>query len=214
MTDRYPAYDVLRKRNSPSWNDKTREVVDQRIALDAEQHRFFDDAEWRTLKALCARIIPQPADRPRPAPLAAMVDQKMLGGSDGYRDARLPPGKNAWRQGLAGIEAEAQARFNQSFDALDGKQQDALLRDVQNGQVTTDRWIGLSPKLFFAKRVLHDIVSAYYADPVAWNEIGFGGPASPRGYARMGFDRRDPWEAAEAKPGREQIARSENERVG
>ena len=34
-------------------------------------------------------------------------------------------------------------------------------------------------KLFFEQRVLQDIPSAYYAHPVAWNEIGFGGPASP-----------------------------------
>ena len=62
--------------------------------------------------------------------------------------------------------------------------------------------------------MLHDIVSAYYAHPTAWSEIGFGGPASPRGYVRMDFDRRDPWEAAEAQPGREARARRENARVG
>jgi len=50
--------------------------------------------------------------------------------------------------------------------------------------------------------------------PASWNEIGFGGPASPRGYVRMNFDRRDPWEAAEASPGQEDEARRENERVG
>jgi hypothetical protein len=61
--------------------------------------------------------------------------------------------------------------------------------------------------------VLLDIVSAYYAHPTAWNEIGFGGPASPRGYVRMGLDRRDPWEAVEAKPGEEETARRENTRV-
>ena len=62
---------------------------------------------------------------------------------------------------------------------------------------------GNAGKAVFAKRLLHDIVSAYYAHPASWNEIGFGGPASPRGYVRMNFDRRDPWEASEARPGRE-----------
>ena len=33
-----------------------------------------------------------------------------------------------------------------------------------------------------------DIVLAYYAHPTAWSEIGWGGPASPRGYVRMDFD--------------------------
>ncbi len=50
------------------------------------------------------------------------------------------------------------------------------------------------------RRVRADAVKAYYAHPTAWSEIGFGGPASPRGYVRMDFDRRDPWEAAEAEP--------------
>jgi hypothetical protein len=67
--------------------------------------------------------------------------------------------------------------------------------------------------LFFAKRLLPDIVMSYYAHPTAWNEIGFGGPASPRGYVRMGFGRCDPWEAAEDKPGYEAEVARENSRV-
>jgi hypothetical protein len=62
--------------------------------------------------------------------------------------------------------------------------------------------------------VLSDVVSAYYSHPTAWNEIGWGGPASPRGYVRMDFNRRDAWEAAEAYPGHEEQARQENLRVG
>jgi hypothetical protein len=47
--------------------------------------------------------------------------------------------------------------------------------------------------------VLDEIVRAYYAHPAAWSEIGFGGPASPRGYVRLAAGRQDPWEAP---PGR------------
>ncbi len=71
----------------------------------------------------------------------------------------------------------------------------------------------MRPAEFFRARLLHDVVGAYYAHPSAWNEIGFGGPASPRGYVRMHYDRRDPWEAAEARPGREAEARRENASV-
>ena len=39
---------------------------------------------------------------------------------------------------------------------------------------------------------------AFYAHPWAWNEIGFGGPAYPRGYARMGVGQSEAWEGAEA----------------
>ncbi|MGZ4229300.1 MAG: gluconate 2-dehydrogenase subunit 3 family protein, partial [Solirubrobacteraceae bacterium] len=34
--------------------------------------------------------------------------------------------------------------------------------------------------------------------PWAWNEIGFGGPAYPRGYARLGAGQRENWEGSAA----------------
>ena len=122
--------------------------------------------------------------------------------------------REAWRRGLAALDAEAKARHRLRFHELGPLEQDAILTAVQNGDVLEQAWHDLPPKGFFSKRVLHDIVSAYYAHPTSWNEIGFGGPASPRGYVRMYFDRRDPWEASEARPGREERARRENARVG
>ena len=215
MSDRYPGYDVLAKRYSPSWNEQTRRVVDRRLAINPDAHAFFDDEEWATLRSVCARIVPQPKSRARPAPLAAMVDEKLKSDDhDGYRDARLPRQDEAWRRGLRAIEAEAQARYAVAFHALDAVRQDEILRDLHEDKPSSDAWGGMSARLFFQKRLLHDIVGAYYAHPHAWNEIGFGGPASPRGYVRMQYDRRDPWEAAEAVPGREEKARRENARVG
>jgi hypothetical protein len=215
MSERYPGYNVLHKRNSVSWNDQTRAVLDERIGLDPEFHRFCHDAEWKVLRAVCDQIIPQPADRPLKAPIAAMIDQKLHSGKgDGYRDARLPEQDRAWRLGLAAIDAEAVETCGKPFCDLPDDVQHWLLSKIQRGVVSSDAWRDLPPRIFFAKRLLHDIASAYYAHPASWNEIGFGGPASPRGYVRMNFDRRDPWEAAEASPGREDEARRENERVG
>lgn len=215
MADRYPGYDVLKKRNSISWNDQTRAVIDRRLAIDPDQHSFFTDEEWPTIKAICGRIIPQPADRRRPAPIAAMVDEKLhTNGGDGYRDGRLPSMRDAWRRGLAALDGEARARYGHRFHEIEKLLQDDLLRSVQKGEVNDQLWHDMPAELFFSKRLLHDVVSAYYAHPHAWNEIGFGGPAAPRGYVRMNFDRRDPWEAAEAKPGEEEKARRENARVG
>lgn len=84
---------------------------------------------------------------------------------------------------------------------------------MQKGELSDPAWDGLGAKNFFAKRLLSDIPGLYYSHPIAWSEMGFGGPASPRGYVRMGLDRRDPWEAAQATPGHEHAALRENKRV-
>ncbi len=212
--DLYPGYDVLAKRDTPSWNEQTREVIDARLALDPEGHSFFTDAEWATLKALVDRIVPQPASRTAPIPVAAMVDEKMRGPGDGFRIASLPPMGEAWRRGLAALAAEAEERHGRRFHEIGTAEQDAIVRDAKEGRGKEAAWAGLPPKEFFSHRVVPDVVKSYYAHPTAWNEIGWGGPASPRGYVRMDFNRRDPWEAAEAKPGQEEKARRENRRVG
>lgn len=43
--------------------------------------------------------------------------------------------------------------------------------------------------------LMRDALSAFYSHPWAWNEIGFGGPAYPRGFARLGPGQREHWES-------------------
>ncbi len=213
MADRYPGYDVLAKRRTPSWNDKTREVIERRLALPREP-RFLDAAEFAILVAIAARIVPQPADRP-PVPVAALIDDKLVHDrGDGFRAEGMPLQREAWRRGLAAIDAEAQAAHGTGFVALAADRQDAILRTVESGEATDPAWSGMGPKTFWKQRLINDVVHAYYAHPTSWNEIGWGGPASPRGYVRMGYDRRDPWEAAAVTDGDVETARRKNRHVG
>lgn len=209
---RYPGYDVLNKRETPSWDAPTRAVIDERLATPREP-RFFDAVQWLALTHLCHCIVPQ-ADAEPVVPLAALVDAKLTKNTgDGYRDARLPPSRDAWKIGLAALDTESRAQFDLPFASVERPQQHALLEQMQRGDMHNDAWQGMPAKLFFEKRVLHDVCSAYYSHPHAWSEIGFGGPANPRGYVRLYFDRRDPWEAAEAQPGNEAKATKENQRA-
>ncbi len=99
------------------------------------------------------------------------------------------------------------------FHALDGAAQDAMLRAMQKGEFHADAMQGMPPKTFFHARVIQDIALAYYTHPTAWNEIGWAGPASPRGYVRLQTGLRDPWEPAEAEEVGAERARRENLRV-
>jgi hypothetical protein len=148
-------------------------------------------------------------------PLASYVDGKLYDDRrEGFRHASLPPQREAWRRGLAALDAAAMERHGRKFHELAAADRDALLQAMQDGKLSGAAWGDMPCAVFFAQRVIPDITLSYYAHPTAWSEIGFGGPAGPRGYVRLGFDRRDPWEAVEARPGGEDEARKENQHVG
>jgi hypothetical protein len=194
---RFPTYDVLHKWNSPSWNDQTRAVVETRLHRIPDR-RFFTEAEWEVVSAVCDRLIPQPDRVDRPVPIVPFIDEKLFKNrGDGYRFEDMPPMRQTWRRGLQAIDDEARVRWGGGFRELPPNQQDAVLRAIQHSDVRSENWEGLSPGRFFRSILLHEVASVYYAHPAAWSEIGFGGPASPRGYVRLGFNRRDSWEAEE-----------------
>jgi hypothetical protein len=209
---RFPGYDVLSKRQGPSWNDKTREVIARRLTT-ASEPRFFTADEFLTVVAAASRIVPQPPTR-RPVPIAALVDRKLhLMQSDGYRLPGTPRDGEAWRLGLKALDLETRVAFGVSFHILKEADQDFLLARMQSGELRDPAWTDMASDVFFRMRLARDIVLAYYSHPAAWSEIGWGGPASPRGYVRIDYDERDPWEAAEVKGGNVVAARRKNNRV-
>jgi hypothetical protein len=209
---RYPGYDVLAKREGLSWNDKTREVIEARLRVPS-QPAFLSSEEWQTLEALCDRVMPQSQDRPR-VPLAAYVDRQLLRGkTKGYRFANMPHPPAAWKRGLAALDEVARREQGRLFAHLTQKDQEALLQKMADGSFQASSLGDMPSSTFWSSHVIHDIVGAYYAHPEAWNEIGWAGPASPRGYVRLGLDRRDAWEPEEAAPGEEDQMFKKNQHV-
>lgn len=193
----YPSYNVLDKWDSPSFNEQTRAVIARRLD-EVPPRRFFDEAEWATLVALCDRVIPQPERADNwPVPIAPWIDAALHEQrGNGTRYASMPTDRDSWKQGLAAIDAEARERQGAAFVELTAEGQDEILKAVDAGDVRAeDAWGGLPPQKFFRHLVLKEIVKIYYVHPGAMSEIGYGGPASPRGYVRLGSDAADPWEA-------------------
>lgn len=196
----YPGYDVLAKWDTPSWNDQTRRVVADRLE-NIPPRRFFSEEEYALLRALVDAILPQPerSERDRiqvEAYLDAMLYENQ---GNGTRYADTPPAREAWRRGLPALEGEARRRHGKGFAALSSEEQGDLFRALDAGDVDRAAWQGISPQRFFRTILLNQAVKVYYAHPSAWSEMGFGGPASPRGYVRLGPDDRDPWEAREER---------------
>ena len=211
MADPFPDYDVLAKRDGVSWNPRTRDVIDARLSM-SEAIDVLSRRQCATLHAVAERVVPQPQGRAPVNTVALLLDKIARDARDGFRHAGLPPLREAWERGLDGLEAEAVARHDTSLSGLGGAAIDALLTAVEKGEVRAD-WGGLDAALFWRWRLVPDLVSAYWAHPSAWSAMGFGGPASPRGYVRLDANRRDPWEAAERADGAAVPAGWRNRRV-
>jgi hypothetical protein len=198
---RYPNYNVLDKWSSPDWDDQTREVVRKRLE-EIPPIRFFAKEEAQLLTAVTERILPQ-SDRQGASsvPIIPWIDEKLHQDKrDGYRYEEMPPQREAWRLGLKGINETAQALFKEKgFVDLDPLSQDVVLNHVARGDPPGASWKQLPAARFFKDVLCITIVKIYYAHPLAWNEIGYNGPSSPRGHVRKWEGGVDPWEAPDAK---------------
>jgi hypothetical protein len=194
---RYPDYNVLDKWSSPDWDDQTREVVRQRLEA-IPPIRFFTDKEAHLLAAIAERIVPQP-DRGQAnrIPVVPWIDEKLYEDKrDGYRYEDMPPQPDAWRMGLEGINELARVLFDgKEFIDVDPLSQDVVLTHLERGDPPGATWKLMSAARFFKDLLCSTIVKIYYAHPLAWNEIGYNGPASPRGHVRNWQGGVDPWEA-------------------
>jgi hypothetical protein len=196
---RYPDYDVLNKWSSPDWDAQTRSAVRRRLT-EVPPIRFLASAEAALLEAVAERLMPQP-DRPASdkTPIVPWIDEKLhQDWRDGYRYEDLPPLREAWRLGLAGIDESARLLYGgRDFVELEASEQDEVLARVAGGDAPGATWERLPAKRFFRDVLSITVVKTYYGHPRAWSEIGYSGPSSPRGHVRNWMGGVDPWDAPE-----------------
>ncbi len=157
---------------------------------------FFTGVEQATAEALCDQLLAQ-HDEPR-VPVAALIDVRLATGeTDGWHYADMPEDGEAWRQTLAFLDDDATARYGARFGELTNDQQAEVVQGIQS--LKTQRWHDLPANQVWSLWTRY-ACTAFYSHPWAWNEMGFPGPAYPRGYKNMGLDKREPFEVADARP--------------
>ena len=198
MIGRYPDYDVLQE--AAHWDEATRRVVLDRVET-VPPFRFFDERERETVKAFCDTVTAQ--DREPRIPVAAYVDEKLHEGrGDGYRFFDMPDDREVWRTVVRGLDDEARALGAASFAEAGVETRVAICHRFSKANLHGRAWGGLNVSRAWSLVVRH-ACEAFYAHPWAWNEIGFGGPAYPRGYSRFGSPHidtaeREEWEGEQA----------------
>jgi hypothetical protein len=195
----YPGYSTLSQQKY--WDEATRNVVLNRVN-NVPPIRFFSPDEAKLMQAVCDRILPQDdRDDAHKIPVLNYIDRRLYSRQiDGYRFANMPPDHEAHRLGLQAIEAIAKHMFRKSFVDLGPFEQDSILKTIHDGAppAAQEIWQKMSVTRFWMLLV-QDVVDAYYAHPYAWDEVGFGGPAYPRGYIRLENGKPEPWEVNEQR---------------
>ncbi|HJQ44547.1 MAG TPA: gluconate 2-dehydrogenase subunit 3 family protein [Jatrophihabitantaceae bacterium] len=188
----FPGFDVLAEVDQ--WDVVTAGVVLARLALP-EHLAFFTPHEAGVAGPLLDLLLAQDGD-PR-VPVLALIDERLARGeTDGWHYDELPEDGDAWRDSLRHLDEDAVAEYELDFAHLDHSAQASVVAAVQQRAADDKQWRGVPAKHIWSLWTRF-ACTAFYSHPWAWNEIGFPGPAYPRGYLNLGG--REHWEVAEAR---------------
>lgn len=191
-TTHYPSFDVMNEQDA--WDDHTQSVVTGRLATK-DRFRFLTDNETAALAVICGLLL----DDSSPEVLRYVIhhiDSTLRSSpGEGQRKAGVPQEKLLIRQGLHALDESARHLYSDPFPMLDKAEQTELLHAVSKGGAEpASAWNGTPQKPFFEK-LMSLTIESYCSHPKVWSEIGYAGPAYPRGYVRVQLGQLDPWEA-------------------
>jgi hypothetical protein len=189
---RFPGFDTLEQVKY--WDHATAGVVLERLAV-ATQLAFFTADEVAVARPLLDLLLGQDGE-PR-IPVLQLIDTRLARGeTDGWHYDDLPEDADAWRQTLAWLDEDAQTRHARGFAHLVRDEQAELIQEVQDLSHNGDKWHGWNATHIWSLWTRY-ACTAFYSHPWAWNEMGFPGPAYPRGYLNIGVNARDKWEVSD-----------------
>jgi gluconate 2-dehydrogenase subunit 3-like protein len=195
VTGRFSGFDVLNQ--APHWDQVTKDLIEARVRTSPQAVTFFSATERGCAHALLNDLTGQDRDDAQ-VPVTQMVEARLAAGeTDGWRYADMPEDGQAWRDTLGYLDADARARCGTSFAETGEEDRHRLIQDVQDR--SGQDWHGLPAKHVWSLWTRY-ACTALYAHPDAWAEIGFPGPAYPRGYKNIGVDKLEPYEVRDADP--------------
>jgi hypothetical protein len=194
---RFPGFDAQSQRRH--WDAVTADLVTARTG-PPQRPQFSTDTEKAAAPALLSQLTGQ-CDEPLGVPVLEMVDARLAAGeTDGWRYADMPEDGQAWRDTLGCLDKDAQARCGTSFADAPERDQAAIIQAVQD----SSEWHGMNAPRVWSLWTRY-ACTALYAHPHAWSEMGFPGPAYPRGYKNAGVGKLEPFEVRDARPAEDPV---------
>ncbi len=189
---RYPSYNMLNEKEH--WDEHTREIVLKRLG-PFDKNKFLTDHEAEMILAIARHIVYDERKEILNYVVHHLDSALASPIGEDQRKTGTPPRDILIRRGLKAIDKLSEKKLGASFLEIDITEQLTLLEELDKGKaMPLSEWQKIPQKELF-KKLATEIVSAYYSHPVVWSEIGYGGPAYPRGYVRVERYLTDPWEA-------------------
>lgn len=190
----YEGFDVMREEEH--WDPHTQGIVANRLETDSfRPYRYLTEAEGGKLARLCGILL----DDDRASVLSYVVHHfdSTLGSDIGESQRKLgmPERPALVREGLGWLDRHCGEQFGGTFADLNEEARRQTVRQIAQGSLSFPSGPAEVPAKEWLDRVLADAVAAYYSHPSVWSEIGYAGPAYPRGYVRSELGLTDPWEA-------------------
>jgi hypothetical protein len=190
---RFPGLDSAAQASH--WDAATAGVVLSRLGMPPDI-RFFTPTEEAIATALCDQLLD--LDQDSEIAVVNMIDARLAEQeTDGWRYEDMPEDGKAWRLSLAGLDVDAGTWYGLGFAECGALDQIKLIQAVQD--LGAGDWHDLNASHVWSLWTRY-ACTAFYSHPSAWNEIGFPGPAYPRGYKNAGVGKREPFEVADAQP--------------
>lgn len=192
----YPSYDVLALQDE--WDAHTREIVNKR--LEPFDIKLLTKWEQQMIKIIAAHVAHDHREEILNWVVAHVDEQLAKPFGESQRKPGILPQKALICGGLKALNTWAKGSYSREFLKLEAKQQLTMISSLQLGHLEEIKdWDTTLQKELF-KKLLDLTIEAYYSHPWVWSEIGYGGPAYPRGYVRVELGITDPWE-----PTREEV---------
>lgn len=175
------------------WDPHTTEIVEKR--LKSQQLIVLKHEEACTLFDLCSTLLAE-----KRIPILSYVtyhiDSKLKSDiGEAQRKKSVPKEMQLIQNGLQLLNDHCEQQHKETFCNLEDNIQKELVGKMVNGSLNLENHQQALPTKDFIMKVLDLAASAYYSHPTVWSEIGYGGPAYPRGYVRSELGLTDPWEA-------------------
>jgi hypothetical protein len=190
---RFDGFDALSQADA--WDPVTAGVVLGRLG-PRPPLRFFSPDQEAVARPMLDLLLDQQAE-PR-VPVFEMIDQRLAElTTDGWHYADMPPDPDAWADSLAALDHDASSRHGCGFALCEPLAQTALMQSIVD--LGSGDWHDMSASRVWSLWTRY-ACSAFYSHPWTWNEIGWAGPAYPRGYKNPGINSLEPFEVADSHP--------------